>query len=332
MLQALQPKLGDIVTENKKLANEIIKFLGTLRIEYFDERYYKIAFPITEKDNQKGVLKLTENYPEKLRRITFSEVILFIPSVTTILGFYIDPFVPKWRGDVGNVYADYIANIAMELGSRIHYIINLVINGYHCIYNNPKNPQLNAESIQQYKTEVHDKLIIIESQEVALQIARFERICDAFNPEILASEQSVFNLKEMYAGTLDQIWKIADINLELGRNKYNYPAGTYVVDIKTGKNIDEWQYFAQLAAYAETQEDITGAIILHLNANIRTGIEGVKLYMKTKDELKCYYDYFLRTRDNYLSKNNPQPVNYEIPVLFNKSYNLKGKENGIKQI
>ena len=300
------------------LKKEIKEFLSSQRIEYFDDRFYKLSFPA---ESASALAKYFRNFPQL---IDIASCSVYIPSVTTYLGFNIDPFIPKWRGDVGNVYADYISQRALNLGSEIHAIIDAVNNGYCAIYNPAKNPNYGIAQLEQLKQETNGMLKIIESQEVALQLSRFQKVLETFQPKILQSETIVYNLKKMYAGTLDQVWKLPAINLELGRNKYNIPAGNYIVDIKTGKNINENQYWSQLAAYANAESisamKIKGAIILHLNSGTRTGIEGVKLFVKSKKDLKTYFNYFLRTRDNYLLVNNPQPTLYELPVFFNKYF------------
>ena len=298
---------------NIMLKKEIKEFLSSQRIEYFDDRFYKLSFP------PESVPALSKYFSQFPNLINLTDV--YLPSVTTYLGFNIDPFLPKWRGEVGNVYADYISAKALNLGSEIHRIIDSLLNGASAVYNNPKNPHFGSAQIEQLRNETEGNLIIVESQEVALQLKRFENVCEVFQPHIIQSETIVYSLKRLYAGTLDQIWKLRATKLELGRNKYDIPAGNYIVDIKTGKNINENQYYAQLAAYANADSlaglKIKGAIILHLNAGTRTGIEGVKLFVKSKKELKPYFDYFLRTQKNYLFANNPQPTLYELPVFFN---------------
>lgn len=298
---------------------QIKEYTESLRVEFFDERFYKIQLPEnynTEKFKYQNLLNITE-----------TGIYIYLPSVTTYLSSIQDNQLIRWRGEVGNELADRKMNSGAELGSAIHRAIQMRCNGYDVIYSNPKHITETEQNISQYAKEVNPKIYIIESQEVAVQLARFEKVMEILEyPEIIEVEKTVYSVKELYAGTLDMVISLKNnITFTQGRNEYSLKKGKYIIDIKTGKYINEIKYFSQLAAYGKAYGgNYKGALILHLNANIKSGIEGFKPYYKTKNELKEYYNYFKRVRDNYLFElDNFKVTNYEIPIYFNHKLNRK---------
>ena len=318
--------VSGIETLDTDKAQAILKFLSVQRVTYFDDRYYKIDINMpTEEEDKTQSLKLLEHLPERLLSTDESGTLsIYLPSSTTILSHNNNPFLARWRGDVGNINADYISRKALTLGSEIHNVIDLRAKGYDVIYNDAKVPAMTPTQIAQYMNEVNPSTVIIDTQEVAVQLARFEQVFQALEPEILETETTVYNIAEVYAGTLDQVWNITeDKEIKAGRTTYKLPKGIYVVDIKTGSGINETQYFAQLSSYCKAENitskyDVTGAIILHLNADIKSGIVGFKPYIKFSEELERYWNYFKNTRDNYIFENQVYPKFFEIPILFNQ--------------
>ena len=308
-----------------EIKNTIINYTNSLRVEYFDDRYYKKEMP--------------ENYklPEKFKYPNLysdSEAgkFLYLPSVTTYLNYVNEPGLNQWRGEVGNEYANYKMNKAANLGSDIHNAINYRCNGYDVIFSNPKHETFSEASIKQYAQEVNSKIFIIDNQDIAVQLARFERIIQSLGAEILDSEKTVYSLKYLYAGTLDLTIELKnDVEYRSGREVLNLKKGIYIVDFKTGKNINEVKFFAQLGAYANAlgiRKKFQGALIFHLNANIKSGIEGTKIYYKNKKELQGYFRYFRHIQEAFLFQlKDFKIVNYEIPIIFNSQLQTKTGEN-----
>lgn len=297
---------------------KVIEYTQSIRIEYFDDRFYSIELPENfniEKFKYKNLVNLDKQ-------------LIYLPSVTTYLNSFQDPQLIRWRGEVGNETADFKMKQGAELGSKIHDCINKRCLGYDVIYQNPKHETVSDAIIQQYKQEINNKLFIIDSQDVAIQLARFEKVMDLLGgPEIIETEKIIHSIKDLYAGTLDLIIDIKkDISFTQGRTETNLKKGKYIIDIKTGKHIDEFKYFYQLAAYSKACKvrNIKGALILHLNANIKTGIEGFKPYFKSSQELKQYYKQFINFRNIYLFElSNFKVTNYDIPIYFNNKLNRK---------
>lgn len=118
-------------------------------------------------------------------------------------------------------------------------------------------------------TEIHQAIEILAQGKpwpdwplpIRPHMERFREFVDAFRPEWLASEASVYNRSQAYAGTLDAIVKIGD--------------RTLLLDVKTGKAIYP-EVALQLAAYRhaefiglpdgneEQMPAVEGAVALHL--------------------------------------------------------------------
>lgn len=266
------------------------------KFEYFDDRFYKVLIP----EN----FELPKNFPQSYKIDNY----IYLPSVTTYLNIINEPFLSRWRGDVGNERADYISWKARELGSEIHNLVEQRLRGkaVHYITKYDEKP---AEALVTY------------SQEVAVQLYRYETLIKKIKPIIISAEQTVFNIEECYAGTTDQLWRFdEDFEYLQGRTKIEFVKGHYLVDIKTGRNVNETSYFAQLSAYANAENykhfDIQGVIILHLNNSVKSGVEGVKMFVKDKSEIERYYKYFLSVKETFLFNNDIEPILYEIPSVF----------------
>lgn len=272
-------------------------------IEYFDDRYYK--FP-EEKEN-----------PVKV-------------SVTTVLGLLIPPFIPRWRGDIGNEMADYRSEEAKNKGSIIHEGARKIASGGGVIYNSFERPYSNDElkkMVEQFK----GNCIITGNQEVALHCLRIKKFLDIVHPRILFTEQIVRG--DLDAGTLDLAVHISegiyDVN---GKEKLYIPSdGVYIIDYKSGREIDDNAYL-QISRYAilfeqNTGLQVMGAMIIHTNSSNKTGIEGLKPHLLNKGQIiNNNYDY-LKVRDLWFRRNSINPKAYELQsiVMLNE---LKKEEVG----
>lgn len=307
---ARKKKISDSEQHGQEVMGEILYETATKaveRVEYFDDRFYKID--VAEDYFQ----QFCKNVPERLTEQVGELRYLYLPSVTTYLGLIIDPYLARWRGDVGNERADWISWKARDLGSEIHELIDARLRGFPVAF------VKRGFNVADYPPTTR----FTYTQDVAVQLARFEKLLEVLKPNILFSEMTVFNLAELYAGTADQMWSFNEpTSYKQGRSVIELESGRYVIDIKTGRNINDTSYFAQLSAYCNSDTfkhfDVKGAIILHLNANIKGGIEGAKIYVKTSEELKRYYQYFLNVKGAYLFDNEIEPKKYSIPTFFDK--------------
>jgi len=151
---------------------------------------------ITEKSGARHYLKDGQSYP----------------SVTTIVGTVLrKPFLEKWRGEVGNHVADKRRDEAGEHGKNVHLACGLIMKGVQGI---PLDlPKLHEEQVEAFHTW-HNLAV----------------------DEVVSVEETIYNKKYGYAGTLDE-------RAILKGDKT--PA---IIDLKTGA-FDENHNRMQTAAY-----------------------------------------------------------------------------------
>lgn len=290
---------------------EVIKI-----INYFDERFYQIEL------NEK-FFKDENNY-KHLPKSYVDPPFVYLPSYNTIYNTFIPSWLPKWRGSIGNLQADLVSAIAKKKGSDIHNYIQQLSIGKIAVYNPLDDKEIN-DQINQYNlnNEIDFKdLFYITEQEHMVQLARFENLINTLNAKIKETETIVFNIKEGYAGTADALWELQGgeyfINGKTIKTKIE--TGLYLVDYKTGETMDETSVLCQLASYINAHKlknKIKGGIAIHLNANSKNGIEGVKVIVKSKKELKVYFERFKNIKKVYYDNNEYiEPKKYQIPNII----------------
>ena len=92
--------------------------------------------------------------------------------------------------------------------------------------------------------------------------------------------------------------------------------GFYVVDLKSGKNIDD-DHYLQVSAYAKALKikGLMGALIIHTNASTKSGIEGLQTYYRTNLELKNDFKNFLNAHELWKRKfASMKPKQIEVPT------------------
>lgn len=296
---------------------DFTKVKGT-HIEYFDERFYRLSLP--NDIDPSWIESIPGNYifPSDTQE-SFMDV--YMPSVTTIIGAsQPNPGLMRWRGDVGNREADRRSHEALDKGSRIHKACELLTNGWAVIYQNLRTGNITDKEIRSFARKYKVKTYVLHEQEDMVQVSRYDRLIKTLQPEIKETESQVFNLKEVYAGTVDALWNCKGGEYKLGRNKIVLNDGLYIVDFKTGKWFQDNDYTIQLSAYAEAhshKDKLQGVIIIHLNAEIKTGIEGLKCYVFGMDYLKPYFEQFRHLNAIYRFNNSDViPRLYDIPQVL----------------
>lgn len=281
-------------------------------VEYFDDRFYKLQ---TNKDFQ---IPNTFNP----NHVHFHEdgKDLYLPSVTTILGVQPMGFLAKWRGDIGNREADQRLLEGQIKGSIIHDLCYKLITGKTIIWRNDKTNFPTYEAIEEMG-KLNEEVFLCFSQDIMIQIARFNRLLDILNPKVIEIEKTVYYLNEMfYAGTIDYIWELESGDYQISTKKGEHiEAGRYVVDLKTGNNCDD-KYFLQTIAYTKClNEEIKGNIIIHTNSDNKTGIEGIKLFIKETKDFEPYWNQFKNYYSTFQFINKDiKPKLYEIPYLLKR--------------
>jgi hypothetical protein len=243
---------------NTDQPNPIIK-----TVEWFDDRFYKVKLSNGE----------TEYYP----------------SVTTVLEVVNKPFLAHWRGEIGNELADQKMNEAARKGTAIHHACTILAQGGRVDWINSEFP----EDIEHEKTLARMKyfygdsfFVFRRTQEDWLHVVRFFRWWTALNPKLVYADHKLYSMKKKVAGTLDFAVEVKEGDYQIsGKEPVYLQGGIYTVDLKTGKEIHE-SHFLQVGQYGDMVDvPIVGGMILHTNAQIRSGIEGVKTYVRTREQI-----------------------------------------------
>lgn len=298
-----------------KNLNKGLNIKDVKRIDYFDNRYYKVLYEI--KENQKK--RLVEEY---------------FPSVTEILGAYPKPFLARWRGDVGNERADQIILEALNLGSTIHAGAETIAKG-GCVVYNPyfqRDPLYTEKEIKQIEKK-YKHVFICRFQKEFLQLWRISQLFEELKPINIQTEQTVYSIDHKYAGTLDLLFYIKEGEYNIsGSTPLYLEEGYYIGDYKTGKSIDNTNKM-QISAYLhavleglpEIKRELKGGILFHTNnERIEHGIKGLKATLINMTEYEMYFNNFLKVYDVYkIDKPVPVPEEFTMPTLLTYSYNDK---------
>lgn len=260
-------------------------------VEFFDDRFYKV--------NIKGETKDEDS-------------VEFYPSITTILGVTRKHGIEHWRGDIGNREADLRMEEAADAGSRIHHACQAILCGGLALYNPRYQPVYSAEQIDEMRKEFGWKLWVFTRQSEWMSVVRFKQWLEVVKPILVDTERTVWDHENKVAGTMDYLFYIREGEYKInGATPLKLPAGYYVADLKTGKHIDDDAH-VQVAKYAQmiSRMIIAGdyafsgenmpelkyvkeGLIIHTNANIKTGIEGLSTkylpYSETS-ESAAYFD------------------------------------------
>ena len=163
----------------------------------------------------------------------------FVPSVTWIcesypkgIGFY------KWLADKGWDEAEAIKAAAGDKGSKVHKAIETLLNGdpvkMEDKFVNPTTEQLEELTAEEYEA-----------------LCSFADWFNSVKPEILATEITVVNKEQNYAGTVDFVARI--------------DGKVWLIDFKTSQNV--WpSYELQVSAYKHALKDkkVDGLAILQI--------------------------------------------------------------------
>jgi hypothetical protein len=253
------------------------------RIEWFDDRCYRIRY---ENDQKVDV----EEY---------------LPSITTILNVSPKPFLLKWYADLGYREARLRMFESAERGSRIHWAWETAVSGGVVIYNPIKAPLYDNEEIEELKKKFNQHYFMLHNQDEMWDFMKLEKFYKAINPKFKLCEETIFNLDSKMAGTMDNIFHIAEGEYQIsGAKPVKLEEGLYLFDVKTGNTISD-EAKLQLSAYWNLVDymrrnkfielpdvEIKGAIIGHTSAQTKTGIEGFSAIVINKEQQQKYYSRF----------------------------------------
>lgn len=205
------------------------------------------------------------------------EISDYFPSVTTKLQAEAKPFLAQWRGDIGNREADMIMNDAAHRGSRIHLAWDIMTTKGAVLFNPIERPNYSPVEIDKIRNKFDGNIIVLNSQSEMYDVYKLQQWHEILQPEIIHSETNVYSLKFKEAGQVDKIVRIKEGEYLInGKTPLKLPAGIYIVDLKTGKQVDKSAYM-QVAAYAgcytEMGEDKPiGTLIVHTGAKTKSGL------------------------------------------------------------
>ena len=112
-----------------------------------------------------------------------------------------------------------------------------------------------------------------------------------------------------------------DKYLIAGAKPLEIKKGIYVVDLKTGNQVDDTAYM-QTACYRKCKLempgfDIEGTLILHTEAATRGGIEGFKAILRTREQSDKDYEDYRHVSALWERKNgDSKPDTFEFPSLL----------------
>lgn len=295
-----------------------------LKVEWFDDRFYKTK-----------VSEVPEGVPDSLIYSNGEDIYIYAPSVTTIIqNGQPNKFLDRWRGTVGNDTADWISLQARTKGSNIHEYCAVYSSGGIVLFND--GGIINEISIGQIKelnkileNGENRNIRVVKKQEEMIQVYRYEQLWKTLNPKVLEIEKSIFYSKDglLFGGTIDYVWDLegGEYNISKKSGTDVIPKGRYIVDIKTGNSFETDNYAIQVSAYAKAYGDIDGAIIVHLNSDNKTGINGVKLEILNSEELEAPFKQFVNLYNTFVYTNrNLKPNVFDVPVMLSP-YEIKLK-------
>lgn len=269
-------------------------------VQWFDDRYYLINFV-----DDSGVLQ------EK-----------FVASVTTKLGVVAKPYIARWRGDISNREADLRLFEASEKGKRLHAAWFTFSTGGKVIYNPWDRPIFTPDQIKKESEKRDGNVFVIQYQEEMLHLVKLHKWVSLVKPTFLYSEKTLYSLKTNDAGTADSIVRIpGGVYSVNGSTPLAIPAGDYILDLKTGAQVDDNAHL-QTAAYAFCYEEmglgeIQGTIILHTQAKVRKGIEGLATLVNMRPEMAEAYKEYRLVAELWERRNKEaSPKVFEFPATL----------------
>lgn len=273
-------------------------------IQWFDEHFYKVTF---EKDERQ-----------------FSE---YIPSVTTKLGALAKPFLLQWYGDLGTREANFRKLEQAQRGTRIHYAWQMFTSQGAVIYQPFERPQFSQQEIQNLERKYDGNLAILFNQEEMYGMTKLQKFYYELSPSEVISEKMVYDLENKDAGTADNIFEIKAGPYQInGKEPLVLPAGKYIIDVKTGNYIGK-ESKMQVSAYAKCANKmglgpIVGALIVHTQSKIRSGIPGLSTTYLNPQDIDQEYDDYRKVSDIWLREfGSIKPAVFEIPTIISLNLN-----------
>jgi hypothetical protein len=188
---------------------------------------------IRDIDDKRGIVQITcadERHYLKPRKNPDTGVPEYqaVPSVTWITSYYYkSPYLTKWIADTGWTEAEAIKQAAGDKGSRVHLAIEKILNG--------EEFRIDTKVLDKNTGDLTEL-----SYEELLCIKSFIDWRNDAQPEVIATETTIFSDIHGYAGTVDLVCRIDGV--------------PYVIDFKTSKQV--WkEHELQISAYRMALEN-----------------------------------------------------------------------------
>lgn len=251
------------------------------RVEWFDDRYYFCQFPDGSSDRY--------------------------PSSTHILGIVNNKQLVKWQVEVGAEEASRRLHQAGDRGTRIHHGCEILTAGGLVVYNPFNRPIYTPLEISNMRDAFAEKggFMVMEDQNEYWQVSKFKEWIRIVDPGVLETERMLCSRTFGYAGTLDYLLDIKEGSYSInGRTPLELPGGIYLTDIKSSNSLHD-TYDLQVASYAFAYEEmfpelagkIVGGLIIHTNAQTRTGIEGLATVYIPREKMLADFEHFKSALD-----------------------------------
>lgn len=250
---------------------------------------------------------LVQWYDEHWYKVTFlnGKQRSFVSMSTVTGGVFAMDWLPRYRGRIGNDQADQEMQVAGHRGTRVHHAIYTLCRPGVVMFDHPL--EINVDPDHRSKVNAligrcKDKDIpyyIVRDQFDATLIGRYKKLHAALvGPDpaqplmkVCGSEMNVYSIVHECAGTLDNYsWvQAGPRNADDGTLIVNIPTtGYWILDYKTGN--DDESHLLQTAGYLVSLEEskgirVEGTIIAYLNTKVKKGLEGVKLVLRTRQQV-----------------------------------------------
>lgn len=274
------------------------KLINIKQIDWFDEHWYRVRYLNDAK----------------------IEVEDYFASVTTKLGILDKPHLRKWYADLGMDEATRRMNEAGQRGTRIHYAWQVFTRGGAVIYQNYHNPAYIEKEIAEIKEGYNNDVFILHEQGEHYDFLKLVQMFNIIKPETIESEKKVFNVEHRDAGTTDNIMLIKEGHYQIsGKEPLKLEGGFYILDVKTGSSVGK-EAFMQVSAYAKCAESMgyatfKGALIAHTQASMRSGIDGLKVYLLSPDDIEKNYQDYRDIARVWERQGNLKPTIRQLPCL-----------------
>lgn len=264
---------------------------------------------------------LIEWFNEHWYKVTTGEQVRYIPSVTTKLGVIDKPQLARWRGDLGNREADMRSYEAAQKGTRIHWAYAVALKGGAVVYDPWQRPVYTAEGLEELRKK-HNDISILRTQEEMFAISKLAEQFKRLDPEILAVEETLSDLDENDAGTVDNALLIKPGEyLVSGSKPLRLSGGIYINDLKTGSFVgdDVWLQLAPYTIMFEKKHGVkcAGALVTHTGSTMKSGIVGLKTMYCSREELQSYYLKYRHISDVWNDRHEGDaPETYQFPSII----------------